>query len=96
VLAIPVLDLSKIKSITKDIEIIKVFIEPKSIRNSSRFNFPVISDPIMAAWLLPKPGKRVQIGETMAVARRGFLKTFFGIVIFPIICFGMRLFCFIE
>ena len=47
--AAPVRDFWKRKSVTNEIDITIVLIEPRSIRNCSRFNLPVISDPMIAA-----------------------------------------------
>ena len=47
--AAPVLDFWKRKSVTKDIDMMIVFTEPRRIRNCSRFSLPVTSDPMIAA-----------------------------------------------
>ena len=47
--AAPVRDFWKRKSVTNEIDMTIVLIEPRRIRNCSRFNFPVISEPIIAA-----------------------------------------------
>ena len=72
---------------------------PRRIRNCFLFNLPVISLPIIAAWLLPRPGKKEAIGETRAVPIIGFIICFFScffIINFPIFCFGGWIFCEIE
>ncbi len=73
--AAPVLDFWKRNNVTNDIDIIIVLTDPSNIRNCSRFNFPVTSEPMIAAWLLPSPGKNEQIGETMIVARVGLMSS---------------------
>ena len=47
--AAPVLDFWKRKSVTNETDITNVFTEPSRIRNCSRFSFPVISEPMIAA-----------------------------------------------
>lgn len=47
--AAPVLDFPMTSKVMNEIAIIRVFIEPNIIRNCSLFNFPVISEPIIAA-----------------------------------------------
>ena len=66
------------------------------MRNCSRFSLPVTSDPIIAAWLLPSPGKNEQIGETIIVARVGLISSLFLIFSFSIFCFGIIVLDFIE
>jgi len=73
-----------------------VFIEPSNIKNCSRFNFPVILDPIIAAWLLPSPGKKEHIGETKIVARVGLIISFLLIFNLLISCLGIIVLDFIE
>ena len=75
--AVPVLDFWKRKSVTKDTDITRVLTEPRRIRNCSRFSLPVISEPMIAAWDEPSPGRREQIGETRIVARVGLTSSFF-------------------
>jgi len=98
--AAPVLDFWKRKSVTNEIDMTSVFIEPSRIRNCSRFNFspviPVISEPMTAAWLLPSPGKNEQIGETMIVAIVGLRTSLLLTSNFPLFCFGMVALEFIE
>ena len=94
--AAPVLDFWKRKSVTKEIAMTSVFTEPSRMRNCSRFNLPVISEPMIAAWLEPSPGKNEHIGETRIVARVGFKISFLFISNFPMSCFGIIVFDFIE
>lgn len=47
--AIPVLDFWKRYRVRKEVDITNVFIEPRRIRNCSRFNFLKIDEPITAA-----------------------------------------------
>ena len=47
--AAPVLDFWTRKSVMNEMDMTRVLIEPRKIRNCSRFNFPVISEPIIAA-----------------------------------------------
>ena len=72
--AAPVRDFWTRKSVTNEIDMTSVLIEPKRIRNCSRFSLPVISDPMIAAWDEPRPGKKEQIGETRIVARVGLMR----------------------
>lgn len=81
---------------TKEIDMTKVFIEPIKIRNCSRFCLPVISEPIIAAWDEPNPGKKEQIGETRIVARVGLIKSFLSRFSFSKSCFGIIVFDFME
>ncbi len=73
-----------------------MFIEPSKIRNCSRFNSPVILEPIIAAWLLPSPGKKEQIGDIKIVTRVGFIISPLFIFNFSIFCFGTFVLDFIE
>jgi len=73
--AAPVLDFWKRKSVTNETDMTMVLTEPRSIRNCSRFSLPVTSEPMIAAWLEPSPGKNEQIGETMIVARVGLMSS---------------------
>jgi len=82
--------------VTKETDITIVLIEPKRTRNCSRVCLPVISEPIIAAWLLPSPGKKEQIGETKIVARVGLIKSFLFILNFLICCFGIIVFDLME
>lgn len=81
---------------TKEIDMTRVLIEPMRIRNCSRFCLPVISEPMIAAWDEPSPGKKEQIGETRIVARVGLIKSFLSIFIFSISCFGIMVLDFME
>ncbi len=65
-----------------------VLIEPRRIRNWERVCFLVSCEPMIAAWLLPSPGKSEQIGETMIVARVGLMISLLFILILSIVCFG--------
>lgn len=94
--AAPVLDFWKRNSVTKEIAMTSVFTEPSRIRNCSRFNLPVISEPMIAAWLEPSPGKNEHIGDTRIVAMVGLKISFLLISNFPIFCFGIIVFDFIE
>lgn len=96
VAAAPVLDFWIRKRVTNDIDITKVFIDPRRIRNCSLFNFPIISEPITAAWLLPSPGKNEQKGEIIAVEIVGFISSFFVSVNFSIFCGGIFVLVLIE
>lgn len=71
-----------------------VFTEPRSMRNSFSLNSPSRSEPITAAWLEPREGRKEHNGDARIVARDIFFIWFlFGFMsfIFGIICFG-RLF----
>lgn len=94
--AAPVLDFCIRKSVTKETDITNVLIEPKRIRNCLLFSSPVIFEPVTAAWLLPRPGKKEQIGETRTVAIIGLINSFFVIFIFSICCKGTFVLDFIE
>ena len=94
--AAPVLDFWNKIRVRKEIDMTIVFMEPKRIRNCSRVCFPVIWDPIIAAWDEPRPGKKEQIGEIRIVARGGFRISFlFSFSVFKD-CFGRTVFDFIE
>ncbi len=94
--AAPVRDFWIRNSVTKEIDMTIVLIEPSRIRNCSRFSLPVISEPMIAAWDEPSPGKNEQIGETMIVARVGLMSSFLLRFSFWIFCFGMIVLDFIE
>jgi len=47
--AVPVLDFWTRKRVRKDTDITRVLTEPRRMRNCSRFSFPIISEPIIAA-----------------------------------------------
>ena len=47
--AAPVLDFWKRNSVRNETDITRVFTDPRRMRNCSRFNLPVISDPMIAA-----------------------------------------------
>ena len=83
--AAPVLDFWIRRRVTKETDIMIVLIEPRRIRNCSRFSLPVISEPMIAAWDEPSPGRSEQIGETRIVARVGFINSFLGNLFFSII-----------
>ena len=94
--AAPVLDFWKRNKVTNEIAMTSVFTDPSRIKNCSRFNLPVISEPMIAAWLEPSPGKNEHIGETRMVARVGLTISFLSISNFPMSCFGIIVFDFIE
>ena len=94
--AAPVLDFWKRKSVTNEIDMMIVLTEPRRIRNCSRFSLPVTSDPIIAAWLEPSPGKNEQIGETIIVARVGLISSDLRIPSLSIFCSGIIVLDFIE
>ncbi len=96
VAAAPVLDFWIKKRVTKDIDITNVLIEPRRIRNCSLFNLPIISEPMIAAWLLPSPGKNEQNGEIIAVEIVGFISSFFVMASLSIFCSGILVFVLIE
>jgi len=73
--AAPVRDFWIRKRVTNEIDMTIVLIEPRRIRNCSRFSLPVISEPMIAAWDEPSPGKKEQIGETRIVAMVGFMSS---------------------
>ena len=73
-----------------------VFILPSKIMNCSLFNFLKIVEEIIAAWLLPSPGRSEQIGDTKIVAKVGLIRVDFEIMIFFIFCLGGVEFVFIE
>lgn len=81
---------------TNDIDIIIVLTEPRRMRNCSRFSLPVTSEPMIAAWDEPRPGKNEQIGETMIVARVGLISSLFLRFSFSIFCSGIIVLDFIE
>ena len=60
---------------TNETDMMIVLTEPSSMRNCSLVSLPVTSEPMIAAWLLPSPGKNEQIGETMIVARVGLMSS---------------------
>jgi len=94
--AAPVRDFWIRKSVTKDIDMTIVLIEPRRIRNCSRFSLPVISEPMIAAWDEPRPGKNEQIGETMIVAIIGLINSFLLMFSFWIFCSGIIVLDLIE
>ena len=73
--AAPVRDFWIRKSVTNETDMTIVLTEPRRIRNCSRFSLPVTSEPMIAAWLEPSPGKNEQIGETMIVAMVGLISS---------------------
>ena len=94
--AAPVRDFWIRNSVTNEIDMTIVLIEPRRIRNCSRVSLPVISEPMIAAWDEPRPGKNEQIGETMIVAMVGLISSFLLMFSFSIFCFGMIVFDLIE
>ncbi len=59
--------------VIKETDMTIVLIEPRRIRNCSRVDLPDSSEAMIAAWLLPSPGKREHIGEMKIVARVGLI-----------------------
>ena len=96
VAAAPVRDFWIRKRVMNDIDITNVLIEPRRIRNCSLFNFPIISEPMIAAWLLPSPGKNEQKGEMIAVEIEGLISSLFVRASFWIFCSGILVFVRIE
>jgi len=94
--AAPVRDFWIRNSVTNEIDMTIVLIEPRRIRNCSRVSLPVISEPMIAACDEPSPGKKEQIGETMIVARVGLMSSFLLRFSFPVVCFGMIVLDLIE
>lgn len=94
--AAPVRDFWKRISVRKDVDMTIVLIEPRRIRNCSRVAFLVTSEAMTAAWLLPSPGNKEQIGEIRIVAMVGLISSDFGRESFSIDCFGRTVFCFME
>jgi len=94
--AAPVRDFWIRKSVTNEIDMTIVLIEPSRVRNCSRFSLPVISEPMIAAWDEPSPGKKEQIGETRIVAMVGLMSSFLLMFSFSILCFGMMVLDLIE
>ena len=94
--AAPVRDFCIKNSVTNEIDMTIVFIEPRRIRNCSRFSLPVISEPMIAAWDEPSPGKNEQIGETRIVAIVGLISSFLLRLSFSIVCSGMIVLDLIE
>ena len=94
--AAPVRDFWKRNRVTNEIDMTIVLMEPRRTRNCSRFSLPVISEPMIAAWDEPRPGKKEQIGETMIVARVGLISCFLFRFSFSIDCFGMIVLDLIE
>jgi len=82
--------------VTNEIDMTIVLIEPRRTRNCSRVSLPVISEPMIAAWDEPSPGKNEQIGETRMVARVGLISCFLLRLSFSIVCFGIIVFDLIE
>lgn len=87
--AAPVLDFPIKKSVKKETAMTRVFIEPKRIRNCLLLRFLKNEELIIAAWLLPIPGKKEQIGEINVVAKTGVISSFLSILNFSIICSGI-------
>jgi len=94
--AAPVLDFCTRKSVTNEIDMTSVLIEPRRIKNCSRLSLPVISEPMIAAWLEPSPGRNEQIGETKIVANVGLISSFLFKLNFLISCSGTIVLDFIE
>jgi len=94
--AAPVRDFWIRNRVTNEIDMTIVLIEPRRVRNCSRVSLPVISEPMIAAWDEPSPGKNEQIGEIMIVARIGLMSSFLLMLSFSILCFGMIVLDLIE
>lgn len=94
--AAPVRDFWKRKSVRKETAITSVLIEPIRIRNCLLESLPVISEPMIAAWDEPKPGRSEQIGEVRIVARVGLKSSDFCNFSFSIFCCGGIVFWLIE
>jgi len=94
--AAPVLDFWKRNNVTKEIDMMIVLTEPNNIRNCSLVSLPVTSEPMIAAWELPSPGKNEQIGETIIVAIVGLMSSVLLRLSFSIFCFGTIVLDFIE
>lgn len=45
---------------------------PMRVRNSSFFVSSKMSEPIIAAWLLPSPGRKLHSGAARREAKKGF------------------------
>ena len=73
-----------------------MLIEPRRIRNCSRFNFLNIDELMIAAWLEPSPGRKEQTGEMRMVASVGLINSFLSMWSFSRDCFGGMDFDFIE
>ena len=87
--AVPVLDFCRRESVVNDIVITNVFIEPSRIRNWDVEVFLRSFDAMIAAWELPSPGSREQIGEIRIVARVGFMMWDFFIFGSVVFCCGI-------
>jgi len=94
--AAPVLDFERRNNATKEIAMTRVLIEPRRIRNCFLESDLEIDLPMIAAWLLPRPGRREQIGETRIVVMVGRISSFFGRGSFSKFCFGTFDFTLIE
>jgi len=92
----PVLVLFVKYSVTNDIAITNVFIDPNNIKNWWVDIFFTILVVRVAAWLDPSPGKKEQIGDIIIVAIVGFSNSFLGITNFVVFCFGIFVFVIIE
>jgi len=82
--------------VVNEIAMTSVLTEPSRIRNCSRLSLPVISEPMIAAWLEPSPGKNEQIGETRIVAMVGLMSSLLFMLSFSIVCSGMIVLDLIE
>ena len=72
-----------------------VFITPRRIRNSL-FSIFIISEPITAAWLLPRAGRKEQRGAEIIPAIDESSNSFFDIFRKVISWFGIFVFLIIE
>lgn len=68
---------------------------PSRIKNCS-FDCLIILEETIAAWLLPSPGRKAKIGETMVVAIAGRIKCVLLICGREIFCEGIFVFLEIE
>ena len=63
----------------------RVFVAPNKTKNPLLSVFEIVL-PMIAAWPLPNPGRKLQRGEAMIAPKRGLRIFIFG---FAIICFGI-------
>jgi len=94
--AAPVRDFWKRINVRNEIDITIVLIEPSRIKNCSRVDLPESPEAMIAAWLLPRPGKSEQTGEMRIVAIVGLMICNLGRVSFPKDCFGRIVLDFME
>ncbi len=89
--AVPVLVLFVRKRVMNEVDMTRVLIEPRRIRNCF-FESSEIEEAITAACEEPRPGKNEQIGEISAVRIVGLRICFFVIINLPSFCFGIWVF----